>query len=303
MELQSTIEAVRALLRQGDTGAALETLRLYLEEQKPPGLHATLEMLHGLEARFGAVRQKEFKGLIAPQDAQREYNQINDALLGLLTDMQSGKTPVSAASRRRRKVWAVAAVALVAIVTLVLFVFKNKEHCPDFSGANGLRVMILPFQKVGGNDQAPEIVLQKVIRQRTGDNQLPVKVEVYTSLPASRRNPDHADAAQMGRDCGADLVIWGIYATDDSTRVDINYVFAQNESNSVSTGFQAFGNITELQSGALVKRTLDDAIFSVCALMAIRADNMPLAKKWLEKIKEPNAREAALLTRVNENLQ
>ncbi len=50
----------------------------------------------------------------------------------------------------------------------------------------------------------------------------------------------------------------------------------------------------------MLNRTFDDAIFSLCAMMALRADNLPLAKKWLDKVKEPGAQDSAMIKIVNQ---
>ena len=75
MEQQAAINAVQALLRQGDTAAALETFRLFLTDNKLQYAD-TLQALNTLEAAYNTTRQNEFKGILAPEETQREYNRI-----------------------------------------------------------------------------------------------------------------------------------------------------------------------------------------------------------------------------------
>ncbi|HNM24400.1 MAG TPA: hypothetical protein PKL15_03175 [Saprospiraceae bacterium] len=302
MEQQAAINAVQALLRQGDTAAALETFRLFLTDNKLQYAD-TLQALNTLEAAYNTTRQNEFKGILAPEETQREYNRINNAIFGLLRALDSPAAKPSSGTIRRRRTWLIAAIALLCVVVMVLLVFRDKRLCPDFKETPGLRVMLLPFQNVGSQQQNPESVLQTSIRKLTSDNNIPAQVQIIDQLPAEKRNPDAAEAAAYGRHCQADLVIWGSYTVDDSARVDVNYVFSNDEQNSSNTGFQAFKNITELQKGALVRRTLNDALFSVCAMMAVRSDNLPVARKWLQKIKEPSPQEAAMLVMVEQKNQ
>lgn len=299
MELQATIDAVHALLRQGDTGAALETLRLFLGDNKKQYPDA-LRALQGMEANYGATRQQELKGILSFQEAQREYSRINDALLALLDDLSAGRVPASAGSTRRRRAWLMGGAALLFIVALVLWVSRDNQSCPDFDDTQGLHVMLLPFQNVGGAPAKPEKVLQEGIRDLTQKNKLAADVKVLGDYDSERKNPDAKDAASLGRHCSADFVVWGSYSSGDSARVDINYIFPNKEDQGGSTGFQAFKNITDLQSGAMLRRSLDDAILSLCAMMALRANDLPLAKKWLDKVKEPSAQDSAMLSFVNE---
>lgn len=299
MELQATLDAVQALLRQGDTGAALETLRLFLEENKRQ-YPDVLRVLHSLEANYGAIRQQELKGTLSIQESQREYNRVNDALLGILADLSAGRKPVTVATSRRRMAWMIGGATVLFLVALVFYVFRDNQPCPDFKSNNALHVMLLPFLKVEGNSKRPEITLQERIRELTDKNKLPAEVEILVDYDSERINPDTRKAADLGRHCSADFVVWGSYSDSDSTRVNVKYVFPNNEEKSGSTGFQAFKNLTELQSGAMLNRTLDDAIFSLCAMMALRADNLPLAKKWLDKVKEPGAQDSAMIKIVNQ---
>lgn len=299
MELHATLDAAQALLRQGDTGAALETLRLFLEENKRQYAHA-YQILGTLQASYGATRQNELKGILSIQEAQREYNRVNDALLSLLADLTAGRQPVTVATSRRRMAWLMGGAAVLLIVALVVWVFRDNQHCPTFKMEDTLHVMLLPFQRVEGNAKKPEIVLQDNIRQKTHDNNLPAEVEIFGNYDSEKNNPDAASAAELGRHCDAHLVVWGNYSDSDSTRVNVKYVFTHNEQKSGSTGFQSYSNLTALQSGVLLNRTLDDAIFSLCAMMALRADNLPLAKKWLGKVKEPGEQDSAMIQIVNQ---
>ncbi|MEO6757943.1 MAG: hypothetical protein ABIO24_00710, partial [Saprospiraceae bacterium] len=50
-------------------------------------------------------------------------------------------------------------------------------------------------------------------------------------------------------------------------------------------GFQTFQGLPEVQSGRLLNR-LDDAIFGVCGIMAVRAGKEAIARDWFGKMQE-----------------
>lgn len=209
---------------------ALETFRLFLTDNAQQYAD-TLQVLNTLEASYNTTRQNEFKGILSPQETQREYNRINDAIFSLLRDLDARQTRPLASTVRRRRTWLIAAAALLFVVALGLLVFRDSHSCPNFKDTPGLRVMLLPFQNVGSQQQNPESVLQTSIRKLTGDNNMPAQVQILEKLPPEKRNPDVAEAAEYGRHCQADLVIWGSYSVDDSARVDVNYVFFQQRTN------------------------------------------------------------------------
>lgn len=292
MELRPIIEAARAHIREGNTGAALDTLRAFLENNTPRYPDA-LRLLRALEANYGAARQQELKGILSFQEAQREYSRVNDGLFALLDDLEAGR-PTPARSRRRWPL-AVAAAVIVLAVAAVLFLRGGGDECPDFNEQAGLRVLLLPFQNIGSERGRPEVELRDRIRTLTQKNQLEADVEIHTDYDSERRAPDRDDAVLAGRHCGADLVVWGRYLLSDSARVNVNYVFTEDPAQEGSTGFQAFRDLTVLQSGTMLNRSLDDAIFSICAIMAMRAGNFDLAKSWLDKVKEPVMQDSAML--------
>lgn len=291
MELRPTIEAVRALLSQGDTAAAFRTLRIFLEKNNRRHPDA-LSAVRALEANYAGARQQEQKGILSVEEARREYSRANDALLALLDDLETGRAPTSPRRARRYRALWIGAAAVLVLAAAAVWYFRPAYECPKFG--DGLRVLLLPFQNVGGEQRKPELILLDEIAQRTAANQLPASVKVL-GISDSESNRLDADAVrEIGQTCKADLVVWGRYSTGDSTRVNVHYVFVAGERKEGATGYQAFKDLTDLASGVLVKRTLDDALFSICARMALSNDNLPLAKKWLEKVKEPDARDMAM---------
>lgn len=88
MPAHAIFESVRQQLQQGETGGALDTLIKYLEsEGKQTELLRTLRVV---QANYNAAKQQELKGILAFQEAQREYSKVNDALLGRSTTFMQG---------------------------------------------------------------------------------------------------------------------------------------------------------------------------------------------------------------------
>jgi hypothetical protein len=295
---KSVFDAARELLSQSNTGEALDGLIAALEAagDQPEALRT----LRVVEANYNAARQKEQRGLLPFADAQRAYSQANDAILGVLDDLAAGRKP-SAPASASRKVWFVGGGALLlAGILLGLWLMRPKAadvgkpapqgpECPTFEPQK-FRVMLLPFQKLGGADSKPAASIQTRIRDLTERNNLPTDVEILLDKKFEENTPDLDEARRLGERCAADVVVWGQYEGfgNDSVAVAVRYVFTQKPEWAGRTEFQGFRGVAALQSSdneAL--RSLDDAIFSLCSAMAIHAGRLELAEKWIGKLAKP----------------
>jgi hypothetical protein len=317
METNPIIDAARDQLRQGNTGQSIRLLLSVLEnDQRYTG--SLVRTLRVVEANYNAVRQQELKGAISFQEAQREYSKSNDALLSILDDLAAGRAPDMGPTPVARPWWwtaaAIAAGLLIVVTALVLLRNRGnspkevramnqpaaampagavRADCPPFDTGR-LRVLILPFVKVVGESAAPELLIQNQIRTLAGNNRFPVDVEVYNAAGAPNSAPDERKARELAGACNAELVVYGIYENDKAgLQVNVSYAFLSANRREGTTGFQplaAFRNMRSRHNMGL--RKLDQAVLSLCAVMALREGNRPLAAKWLNKLEQPDRLEA-----------
>ncbi|MFN0014005.1 MAG: hypothetical protein ACKVU2_05600 [Saprospiraceae bacterium] len=99
-------------------------------------------------------------------------------------------------------------------------------------------------------------------------------------------------AEQRGADCGAGLVVFGRYKVfeGDSLRLNLGYKFLQGEMQTADFPFATFRDITDVT----VPRDFQDALFSMCAVLAMREQNWEYAQRWMDKIKEKDAQEITM---------
>ena len=316
MEINEVIDLSKSLLRQGDSGKALEALLGFMEKDaRYADVARTLQVL---EANYNAARQQEIKGILSFQEAQRQYSQVNDALFSALDDLAAGRTlrqrvsaPPAGSSGSSRLVWIAggAAVLMIGIIAGIWFSRKGTRRageapkqeeaaCPAFNSP-GQRVIVLPFQNTGSVEAKPALIIQSRIRELSHNNNFASSVEVLSTFNPENKDLDNA-APDIGRRCGADLVIWGQYEkSTDSIKVDIHYAFTKKGILGQSPGFLAFKDLPALRDGRMV-RGLDDAIFALCGLMAVQAKNGPLALKWFEKVHNRQAADNMMLSKLNE---
>ncbi len=288
MELPPILDATRALVREGETGKALQTLIPALEQE--PRYASTVRTLQVLESNYNAVRQQELKGILSFQEAQRSHSQVSDALLSILNDLQSGRVP-NVRKRSNRMTWLIIGILLLLAGIggfLYSTSFKGKmpgDGCVEFSGS-GPKVLILPFKNVARGAAKPELVIQSRIQALSNNKNFPISAEILAKMTLSSFNANGTrDAETLAHRCGADMVIWGYYEHSDSLYIDLRFFSLRHPGSAFETGFQTFRNLPEVQSGKLLTR-MDDAILAVCGVLAVRSGKADVARAWFGKMQE-----------------
>ncbi len=292
MENNADIATVRSLLSQGETGKAVQLLIALLDKDSrfKDNLLRTLRVA---EANFNAARQQELKGILPFQEAQREYSKVNDTLLAILDDFESGRVPPVSAQRavnNRKWLWIGIGAAVLLGAAVYWLVKGRNSDCPRFEKNKALHVMVLPFDKLGGSDARPALRIQDVIQELT--NKAGIESEVKISPRDSKGGINSQDAERLARECGADLVIYGQYQgfDNDSIRVKMGFKFLREGGAAFNGPFKTFRDITAVQP----TRDLQDAVFSLCAMIAMRDKNWQFAKRWMDRIREKDNQETAM---------
>lgn len=288
MELKPILDVTRSLIREGETGKALQTILSALEQE--PRYAPTVRTLQVLEGNYNAVRQQELKGILSFQEAQRSYSQVSDALLAILNELEGGRVP-AAATRPARWPWLAAGAVLLLLAAIAIWYFTSGKgdaltnvDCPEFRGS-GPRLLIVPFKNVGQGMAKPEDVIQSRIQILSANRNFPITTQVLTGLDVTNLNADRTDGQALAERCKADMVIWGLYERSDSLYIDLRFTTLRNPGGAFETGFQAFRGLPDVQSGKMLNR-LDDAIFGVCGILAMRSGNADLARTWFDKVQE-----------------
>jgi hypothetical protein len=278
---------IRELLRQGQTGQALEALLAWTRKDAryKNNLARTLEVL---QVGYERVRRQELKGILSFQEAQREYSKVADAILSVLDDVEAGRVPAAAIQAGRTRMFAGAAVLVLTVLGLWLFFGNNRSQCPGFTDDKALHILLLPFDPLDARTAAVELRIQDDISRLTQKAKLPVEVRIGT-----REKSDGESSLQManrkGKRCDADLVIFGQYKVfeQDSLRIKLGYRFLRDKGKTGDVPFHTFRDITEIKA----PRDLEDALFSLCAMIAMREKSWEFARRWMDKIHEKDTSE------------
>lgn len=85
------LQDIRNLIGQGDTAGALKALVSRTQEGAVRNKRLRDDLLI-LSNRFEELKRKETIGLLEQDDVVREHAQVNEALLNLIEEMESGRT-------------------------------------------------------------------------------------------------------------------------------------------------------------------------------------------------------------------
>jgi hypothetical protein len=297
MNKEDLILQSQAYLRDGDTAAAMSVIAPFLRHE--PLYRGHLRQFQVLESRLAMLRDQQIKGTIALTDAQREGNQINEGLYRILEDLAAGKTsPDHAIGRPKWHKYLLLLLGLPLLGISIWFAFflptAKQAGCPPFRENVG-HILILPFQKVAGEDTNIPLALQTRI-QNIAKDKLPIHVALHdgTGLPAG--NPDTQDASQIAAQCDADMVIWGIYTNEPNQPLMVNtrHLIYRTTDGIARSGFEHIPDLGDLVNDGQL-RTIDDAVLSLCSVMAFMRNDTALTKRWLNRISQKTRRDEQFL--------
>jgi len=263
-------------------GRYQEAVGFIREKASDESLETKLDVL---EAEFHQVQRDHQKGVLSYEERQVRINRLNDRLLSLIQPTHA----VATKSKKRIRIWVIGFLVLMGAGLGWWVYVEQGNECPSFPSEISNRVLIVPFEHVGVGEARPQVVIRDRINELSRKNQLSVRAQLGspTSIAAIEEAPMAAEA------CNANVVVWGTYAQADSIRLVLNYYFMDQPSVSTTGQLLSFRDAIGLQSGKMLKG-LDDAILSLCGLIALREGDTELAEKWFEKVKqrEPMDREA-----------
>ncbi len=312
MKSNPVFDSIRQLVFEGETGQALQELVAFLE--KEGAQPEILRDLHIQAAEYNSTQRKVNNNLLTRAEGRAEDAKTNQTILIILEELASGQPPrprISGTGDGRIRYpalpWIIGLVVLVllgilggiwynskketpAVIQTVVPAKKAEPQCPDFR-PEGFKVMIVQFQNLRGEGKSkPELSIQDRIRKLTSENKLATDVEILNDQKFENTTPDLTDATDLGKNCMADLVIWGQFEPmqNDAISMDIHYAFT-DERWPPGAASQTFKNLSEIKADYLQIDNFDDAVFRICTALAVRKNRQDLVKKWLNKIQKPTA--------------
>ncbi len=246
-----------------------------------------------IEAEFNGLHQQILKGTISREEQQLRTNQINDKLLSLLAD--TGTPKLTRQSNKKLFLIVIPSAVILLAASYLVFSGTLYQDCPSFDPELKNKVLLIPFENVGHEPAQPHIVLRDRIEALSIKKQLSTSIE----LGAAKSGLSINDALQAAEACNANVVIWGKYSnSSDSMRLILQYHFFEQPEWSKMSELIALKDVTGIQAGKMFKG-LEDAIMSLCSVIALRQNKPALARKWLNKVAEKESIDRKILEALN----
>jgi len=278
---------VKKLVQEGKTKEAISTLK---------GLVIGKEMGHFIsiiEAEFNTLNQEILRGTIDTEQKQLRTNRINDKLLTLL---DHDVTKVKKDSSRKKILLLLIPISLLVLTGLYFYLSNNSiADCPQFKQTSINKILLIPFENVGNETAKPHIVLRDRIHELANKKDLSTSIK----LGSAKENLSIDDAPKLAASCDANVIIWGKYSNaSDSLRLILQYYFLDHPEWSETSDLVTLKDVTSIQNGTMLKN-LEDAIMSLCSIIAIRQEKKELTKKWLNKIEHKEGIDLKLIEVLN----
>ncbi len=236
----AALQTIKNQIAQGEVEQALPPLVTLLESN--PAYAELLQAARVNQADLYQLKAQVLKGTIGADEARLVTNQITDNTLQIISRVEAGKLTLfdpqpANAEPTPSKAWryyvAGGIVTLAGVlIAMRIFAGPKEEACPEFGKDKTLKVLVLPFLKVGEDKdkskKSPEFDIALNLRRRFTKNiQLAriAEADVKEAYDIEKNYPNPDEALGIARECGADLIVWGRIDVDNNPTdmADVEY--------------------------------------------------------------------------------
>jgi len=284
-------DEIRNLIQESDTKAAI------LAFKKADLSDEQVNTLAIIESTFYQLNQDVLRGIIGSEEKQLRTNRINNNLLELLDE----PTKKSSKTKSNKKFLLFALITGLLLILAFFLIPQSSEKvitseellvCPTFNNGFTNKILLIPFVNIGNEAAKPHLLLRDEVEKLTIKKNLSTSIQ----LTEPKENLAISEATQIAQSCDANVIIWGKYsAVGDSIRLILQYHFLEKPEWSNFGDLIVLKDVTELQTGEMTKN-LNDAIMSLCTVIAVRQNEQETAVNWLAKLQEKEAVDLKMLS-------
>ena len=236
MPVKTIIQKVKAFLLEGQTAQALDALIAFLEREEK--YEQLLHLAINVRSEYSRLQDEQSQGFISSDEANARLNRLNARLLDLLDRLADGRLKVestlTAQGGQRKKILLIGIPLLLLIGAYLGYRFwpsppadGEKISCPDFAPKADMRVLLLPFKSITGDELKAEYTVKQRLDDLAYEKDLPVQVQIFERF-YERPNanfPGFRQAEKIGRRCHADLILWGTAEETPDKRIVLTSKF------------------------------------------------------------------------------
>lgn len=270
MTKSQIIQTVRAYIANANTSKALQALIAFLS---PDAQYQSMEKVARLaQAKYERTERDFNQGLIDQETANISYNAINRTVLQLVEDIENNDFEIGhyeidmhpKNAWQKRLTTALIGIFIVLASGLGYWIYtttgtsSTKLTCPEFKDNSEFNVLLLPFQPNKKDELTPHTTIKRRLTDKSESEQLNTSIEIDLDYFEQHDTPGKGEAMEAGNDCGAQLVIWGIWEKIPNGTI-------------ISTDFKYLGNREQFGFQKL-KLESDDQLDTVFAISNIETE-------------------------------
>ena len=241
MSKQEIIKNIKVAITQAETPKALAQLIAFLDNNQQYSAMGKVARL--AQAKYERAAQDFTQGLVDRENTTFIYNSVNRTVLQLVEDLDkddfdlSHYEPDMRPNVWQKKIWGVlTGILLVLIGGFGYWIYTSQQAipptgitCPTFQENAEFRVLLLPFQPNRKDELTPHITIKRRLTDKSAKEKLNTSIEIDEDYFDNHDTPGKTEAMMAGGDCGAQMVIWGIWEKTNSGTI-------------ISTDFKYLGN-------------------------------------------------------------
>ena len=241
MSKLETIQLIKAAIVKADTSEALAQLIPFLDANSK--YRAMGKVARLAQAKYERASSDFSQALVNRADTIFIYNAVNRTILQLVEDLEKGDFDIAHYEPdmrpnlwQKRIVTALVGIILVLIGGLGYWIYNTEKDiapigltCPIFQENAEFNVLLLPFQPDNKNELTPHITIKRRLTDKAAKEKLNASIEIDKDYFDNHDTPGKTEAMNAGGDCGAQMVIWGIWEkTNDGTIISTDFKYLGN---------------------------------------------------------------------------
>jgi len=298
MNSSQILPAIKQMITEGNIELALTRLIEFLESD--PAYAELAQIARVNQADLYQNKASLLKGTISTEDSRLVINQITDNVLQMAGRVEKGNfaAPGKEDAPTRSQAWryylAGGIVALAAGILIWKFLggrfsTASEEACPNFGSNYQWKVMVLPFKQTGSEgDEKPEFDisdgLNSLIR-KTPAMKSSVIADVNEKYKIDENYPNPEEAADIARNCDAQMIVWGkINRSLASKDYKLDVFYKLLDAGGVRlTGDTTLTSLLKIKEDGKLQLVADvDAIVRLLYVVLANQSRMPIAANLIQ---------------------
>ncbi len=296
MNISQILPDIKKFIGEGNIELAIAKL-IDLLESDP--LYAELAQITRInQADLYQNKAAMLKGTISSDDSRLAMNQLTDNVLEVISRLEKGQfsAPGQEEKPTRSQAWRYYAAGGIVALAAAIVIWKllgggftnSSESCPNFGDAYKWKVMVLPFKQTGDKIINPEFDisdgLNKLIGQTTG-MKTQIIADVNEQYDINKNYPNPAEAADIARNCDAQMIIWGKINGSGTKDYKLDVFYKLLDAGGVRlTGDTTLSNLLQIKEDGQVKLAADvNAIVRLLYVVLANQSRMPIAANFLKE--------------------